>query len=165
MSDARGRVVPAARKEGLVVKELPDEVLVYDLERHKAHCLNQSAAKIWKLCDGRTTSLEITRKLNDELGLPVDEEVVWFALEQLGTARLLQERIARPGINPGISRRQVIKRLGLVAVAVPLVTSLLAPTAQANLSCKSCFSSADCTGQTGVCSPVCNTSIGRCTAP
>ena len=164
MSDARGRVVPAARKEGLVVKELPDEVLVYDLERHKAHCLNQSAAKIWNLCDGRTTSLEITRKLNDDSGLPVDEEVVWLALEQLGTAQLLEERIVRPGVSPGISRRQVIKRLGLVAVAVPLVTSLLAPTAQANTSCKSCFSSADCTGQTGACSPICNTAIGRCTS-
>jgi hypothetical protein len=145
----------------MVVKELPDEVLVYDLEQHKAHCLNLSAAQIWKLCDGRTTVSEITRKVNLELGVPVDEEVVLFALDQLGTARLLQERV----VSPGISRRQVIKRLGLVAVAVPLVTSLLAPTAQANLSCKSCFTSADCSGQTGVCSIICNTSIGRCTAP
>ena len=29
---------PRARKDGLVVTELPDELLVYDLERHKASC-------------------------------------------------------------------------------------------------------------------------------
>ena len=34
---------PMRRTEGLVVKELEDEVLVYDLERHRAHCLNAPA--------------------------------------------------------------------------------------------------------------------------
>ena len=161
MSDARGRIVPAARKEGLVVKELPEEVLVYDLERHKAHCLNQPAAKIWKLCDGRRTLPEIARKLSDELGVPVDEEVVMFALEQLGTARLLEERIMRPRVNPPISRREVIKRLGqAAAVAVPLVTSLLAPTAQAAVSCN-CTDDTECMAQPG-CGAVCDTGIGRC---
>ena len=164
MSDARGRVVPAARKEGLVVKELANEVLVYDLDRHKAHCLNQPAAKIWKLCDGQTTLPEITLKLNDELGLAVGEEVVLFALEQLGTARLLQEPVVRPAVKTGISRRQAIQRLGLAAVAVPLVTSLLAPTAQAHTSCNTCISSLDCAGQTGVCAAKinCNVASGVC---
>lgn len=31
---------PLARREELVVPELADEVLVYDLRQHKAHCLN-----------------------------------------------------------------------------------------------------------------------------
>src|SRR6266571_4556339 len=35
---------PLARKEGLVVKEVSGEVLLYDLDRDKAHCLNQTAA-------------------------------------------------------------------------------------------------------------------------
>ncbi len=29
-----------SRRDELVVRELPDEVLVYDLRQHKAHCLN-----------------------------------------------------------------------------------------------------------------------------
>ena len=149
MPDTRGRILPAARKEGLVVKELPEEVLVYDLERHKAHCLNQSAAKIWGLCDGRTTLPEITRKLNDELGVTVDEEVVLFALEELGRARLLEERIVQEGESSAMSRREVIKRLGqAAAVAVPLVTSLLAPTAQASASC-ACTNDTDCISPCG----------------
>ena len=39
---------PRARTEGLVVTELPDELLVYDLERHRAHCLNPTAALVFK---------------------------------------------------------------------------------------------------------------------
>lgn len=35
---------PLARSEGLVIQEMPDEVLVYDLETNKAHCLNETAA-------------------------------------------------------------------------------------------------------------------------
>jgi hypothetical protein len=48
------------RKQGLVIKELPDEVLVYDLDRNKAHCLNHSAAEVWERCDGRTTAASIS---------------------------------------------------------------------------------------------------------
>ena len=33
---------PRARTSGLVVKTLAEEVLVYDLTRHKAHSLNRS---------------------------------------------------------------------------------------------------------------------------
>ena len=36
---------PTRRTEGVVVTELMDEVLVYDLERHRAHCLNPPAAR------------------------------------------------------------------------------------------------------------------------
>ena len=35
---------PIARSNGLVVQEMPDEVLVYDLDSNKAHCLNETAA-------------------------------------------------------------------------------------------------------------------------
>ena len=45
--------VPVARKQGLVVQEMPDEVLIYDLDTNKAHCLNQTAAFVWKSCDGK----------------------------------------------------------------------------------------------------------------
>jgi len=34
--------IPVARKEGLVIQETSEEVLVYDLTSNKAHCLNQT---------------------------------------------------------------------------------------------------------------------------
>ena len=59
---------PFARKrEGhLVIDELPDEVLVYDLDRHKAHCLNQTAALVWQHCDGK---MAIARWESAQLGV------------------------------------------------------------------------------------------------
>ena len=41
-------ILPAAREEGLIIQEMADEVLVYDRERYKAHCLNQTAALVWR---------------------------------------------------------------------------------------------------------------------
>ena len=65
--------LPAARQAGLVVRELPGETLVYDLENNKAHCLNGTAALVWRRCDGQTTVAELAQTLHEELGLPADE--------------------------------------------------------------------------------------------
>ncbi len=43
-------LMPRARQDELVVKELPDETLAYDLKRHKAHCLTRTAAQEWQHC-------------------------------------------------------------------------------------------------------------------
>ena len=45
--------LPHARTDNLVIRELDDETLVYDMERDEAHCLNQTAALVWKQCDGK----------------------------------------------------------------------------------------------------------------
>src|SRR5262245_28805305 len=100
-----------ARREGLVVQELPDEVLVYDLKRHKAHYLNKSAAFIWNQCDGQRTAAEIAAQLQQETGAAVNEEVVWYALGKLGQAHLLEKRISSP-IDNGLSRRRLLRQLG-----------------------------------------------------
>ncbi|MBW1688466.1 MAG: PqqD family protein, partial [Deltaproteobacteria bacterium] len=74
--------------------ELPDELLVYDLERHKAHCLNPTAALVFKHCDGRTSVKQIARTLGSELEFAADERLVWLSLERLGKANLLEARPA-----------------------------------------------------------------------
>ncbi len=33
---------PSARRKDLIIEELPDEVLVYDLNTDRAHCLNKT---------------------------------------------------------------------------------------------------------------------------
>lgn len=145
---------PRARQSGLVVRELPEEVLVYDLERHRAVCLNRTAALVWKRCDGRTSVEALTRALAEELGTPAPAELLWLALEQLGRDRLLEERIPRPAALAGMSRRELIRRLGLAAaVSLPVVTSIVAPTAAQAVSCKqtgaACAAGAECCN--GVC--------------
>ncbi len=150
MKQNAGARVPRARTEGLVVQELPDEVLVYDRERDKAHCLNQTAALVWKYCDGETTVSNIAQRMGRDLNTaPVDEKVVWYALDQLGKDHLLEESIAPPALLAGMSRREMVRVLGVAAVvAVPLVTSIIAPTPAQAATClpsgASCSSSAQC---------------------
>lgn len=148
---------PLARKDGLVVNELPEEIVIYDRESHKAHCLNQTAALIWKRCDGRTTPARIAASLQKELNAPISEDLVWYAIEQLEKDDLLVEKIIRSRPKTGVSRRELIKRLGLAAVvAVPLITTMVAPTAveAAASGCVQCGSVLCCppaTCQAGIC--------------
>ena len=160
--------IPQARKNGLVVQELADEVLVYDLERHKAHCLNHTAAWVWKHCDGKATVADMARLLRAESNAPVGEEVIWLALVQLGQKRLLRTRVGWPKEVAGLSRREVLRQLGLAAaIALPLVTSIVAPAASQMGSCvgggtlplgSACMFNSDC------CSGCCNPLGGVCAA-
>jgi Coenzyme PQQ synthesis protein D (PqqD) len=148
--------LPKMRVQGLVIDDLPDEILVYDLDRHKAHCLNRTAGLVWRLCDGQTRPAEIARRLQRELDLPLNEDLVWFALRQLDQFNLLEEPIALPVKLAGISRRRMMRNLGLAAaVAVPLITSLVAPTAAEAATCLA--TGAPCSPTIACCSPLgCN---------
>ena len=150
MSSQHG--LPQARRDGLVVRELPEEVLVYDLETHEVHCLNQTAAAIWRHCDGETDPSEITFRLAREFSTPVDEDMVWVALEDLGQRQLLEAPVVRP--TPGLSRADVVRRATLVGatLAVPAVFSAFAPTSSAAVCGQPCSGSIPCTGTCTVCS-------------
>jgi hypothetical protein len=117
---------PRARKTGLLIEAVDDEVLVYDTERHRAHALNRSAADIWRWCDGGATPAEIAARLSDARGVPVGEEFVRLGLEQLHEFHLLEPW---PAGSPRPSRRELIRAGGLVGLALPVITSIVAPIA------------------------------------
>ncbi len=138
---------PRAREDALVVREIDDEVLIYDLERHEAHCLNTSAAAVWKACDGKKTPAEIATELRLELDPGIDEDVVWVALAELWKQNLLQgEKEPEPGASTGdagLSRASLLRKVGVgaAALSLPAVTSLVAPTAAlavSNLAAGAC---------------------------
>ena len=156
---------PQARTKGLVVRDLSGEVIVYDLERHQAHCLNPTAAVVFRHADGEHSRTQIAAHLG-AAGQP-GAEIVDLALEQLAGAHLL-EAAPSVGTAAGLSRRDVVRRVGLgAAVLLPLVTSVLAPTAaeaaatcvtscsgQPDLTPCTCFGADPCTAScvTGSCS-------------
>lgn len=153
--------IPTARKEGLVIQELSDEVLVYDLNSNKAHCLNQTAALIWKACDGNTSIGKIVSDLEKQTGGKISEDFIWLAIDQLNEKNLLKEEIIPK--FAGQNRRQVLKKIGLATViALPIVASITAPTAALAVvcsgvvtSCIGCDDGATCDtngdGMTGTC--------------
>lgn len=153
-----------ARHDELVVQELPDEVLVYDLRKHKAHCLNPTAAFVWKHCDGQKTTAEMARLMEKEWGKPVSEDVIWMALKQLSKADLLKQEIVRPAGVADVSRRAAVRKLGLAtALALPLITSIVSPAAAALASipavCQSCVKKVQ---SALACPQDCLTVEGRC---
>ena len=148
---------PLARKDGLVIKELPDEVLVYDLDSDHAHCLNQTAAFVWQHCDGRNTTKQIARKLGQQFDCSVDEKIVWLALDRLARNHLLERQPVPPQEIQGMNRRAVVRALGLAAV--PVVTSIVAPTPAQTGSCL--HGGSPCSIGTQCCSGICDgTCIG-----
>ena len=161
MNKINDNYTPKARQDELVIEGLEDETLVYDLRTHKAHCLNQTAALVWNRCDGTSTVAEMRRALESELGTPVSAEVIWLALDRLGKANLLADRLPKSPVRQGMTRRDVMRRIGIgAAVAIPLVTSILAPTAKAGISCG--HNGASCTSAANCCSGICNFSTNTC---
>ena len=146
---------PRSRTEGLVVRQAGEELLVYDLERHRAHCLNRAAAIVWGECNGVRTIEEIAERVGKETNETVNAEWVTFALKQLEESDLLAARFGFGKNLKGISRREMARRFGWGAVAaVPLVSSILAPTAQAAASCGT--PSTPCTTSIQCCTGVCH---------
>ena len=138
---------PTARNNGLVIQEMPDEVLVYDLDSNKAHCLNQTSAFVWKSCDGTNSVSDIVREFEANAGGKVSEDFVWLAIDQLKENGLMaagtESRFA------GESRRDVLKKIGLASmVALPVIASLVTPQSALAAGSCACVNNAACAGQT-----------------
>jgi len=162
---------PRARVARLVIRELHDEVLIYDLETNKAHCLNHTAALVWKLCDGRRTVAQLRELIEKDVGVALPEEAIWLALDQLAEFNLLTARVSKPSRLAGISRRHLIRSLGIAAtLSAPLITSIVVPTPAMAASCGSltgrdngcpCDFRSECASdccRDGVCKP----GVGNC---
>lgn len=120
---------PLVRKRDIVVQDFKDEVLIYDLNDNRAFCLNETSALVWETCDGDKSVTEITQILSEKLSLPVNEDLVWFALDQLRKEKLVENAEGLSNHFAGMSRREVIKKVGLTSmVALPIIASLVAPT-------------------------------------
>jgi UPF0506 len=74
--------------------------------------------------------------LEKDLNTTVDEKIVWYALSQFNKDHLLEEQVTPPALFAGLNRRDMIRALGIAAVvAVPVVTTIVAPTPVAGQSC------------------------------
>lgn len=59
-------LLPVARSSDIVVQEIENETLVYDLLDHNARQLNESMSLIWKNCDGETSVSELIDILENQ---------------------------------------------------------------------------------------------------
>jgi hypothetical protein len=145
-----GSRLPLARSEELAVEEVGDELLIYDKTTNRAHCLSAAAVKVWRACDGYTST--------DVLCTEVDlgSETVDQVLDELDSNSLLQDT---PQI--GHTRREMtIKAAKLgTAASVPFIYSVLGPVpmAAATPTPAQClhYSAGNCGTNTSGCGSIC----------
>lgn len=124
------KTYPKRKDHNLVIQEFAEELLIYDLDKNKAYCLNETSAMIWRECDGTKSTREISQSISQKLKTEVSEDIVWIALNQLKIDNLLanNEQFFTP--FDGLKRREIIKRIGISSIIVlPLISSVVAPTA------------------------------------
>lgn len=120
---------PKSRIENIVIQEMNAELLIYDLKDNKAFCLNETSAIIYQLCDGKRTIKEINNEVAEKLNQPINDELIWLALDGLKKEGLLENNAIEIDFN-GLNRRQIIRKVGLASlVALPFVASVIAPSA------------------------------------
>jgi hypothetical protein len=106
----------------VIVSELEQEVLVYDLDKHHAHCLSLPAYQVFRSCDGTRDQGDLAAFLKVELSL------VERTIDDLVRAGLV---IPPRGHARHFGRRRAMKQIALTAglsVAVPMVWSIAAPS-------------------------------------
>src|SRR5947209_450311 len=116
---------PNARREGVLVEALDDELLVFDSERQCAHSLNACAARVWEACDGSRSVGELAEECQE------DESTVLLALGRLRDVHLLeQSEVQLPARSPepdGVSRRVMLRKSVVagagVGLAIPVIRS------------------------------------------
>ena len=136
-------VQPRARHERLLVRPLAEELLVYDLDRHNAVCLNRTAAAVWQRCDGATDVEAIASAVTTEIEAPFDTQAVWCALDGL-EKRGLVEPLGETRDRPARTRRQWLRDLGRAGLSGALIPAILAVVAPSAAEAASTISKLDC---------------------
>lgn len=172
MDPIAGQVV-RARSERLVTKTVGDEIVIYDLDTDKAHLLNPAAAVLWRLCEKGATVGVLRAALEAELNTNgTTDELLWTALDDLSKAGLLDTDTSVVGRPSGMTRRSLLKKAGLVALAAPVITTILAPPAAASHTGRSCIAPSNdglntCGGtghDSGTCCANSSCQTGKCRA-
>ena len=117
------------RKQGLRVRRTDDGgLIVYDEFTDEGHVLNAAQAVVYDACDGVTTLTDMADQVARQTGLPADEEIVLLALAHLRQAGLLDDSQATTAalarVNPGLTRRSLLKRLAVGAGALALLPTI-----------------------------------------
>ena len=129
-------ILPKSRQSNIVIQEFPNEILIYDLITNNALCLNQTLATVYELADGTKTASEISRVMTGRLKIFVSEDVIWLALDRLRENNLLEESAAIKIDFGGLSRREIVKKIGLASmIAIPVISSIIAPRSIEAASC------------------------------
>ena len=121
---------PRVRHNDLFSEEVQGQHVIYDIANHTVHGLNATLSWVWSHCDGSRTVDDLIAAMQGETENDDTRSLVTSGLKQLAEANLLEPESvdlnalrAEPSI---VSRREAV--VAGVSIAVPVMTSMLAPT-------------------------------------
>lgn len=116
--------LPPSRNENIVVRTVSDETLIYDLISNKVFCLNTTLAEVYAACDGKTTFEEFKNQHH------FPDDLIFFSLDELKRENLIETDSEYQSPFATLNRREIVKKVGFATmIALPLITSLIAPKA------------------------------------
>lgn len=107
-----------SRRDGLVVLEVGDELLIQDRSGEDLGRLSGVARDVWSACDGASSVAAIA----EGAGISIDQ--AWAELDALSDAGLLEERLSPPGSIANLSRRRLVTQAGIGAGLAAAALSL-----------------------------------------
>jgi hypothetical protein len=121
---------PRVRQSGLLSENMHRERVIYDNGNKKVHHLNPTMTWVWDRCDGSRTLDELIAALHSETGCDDARGLIVSGLKQLTAANLLEpgsvDLTTLEDERSTVSRRAAV--VAGISMAVPIMTSILAPT-------------------------------------
>src|SRR4051812_20785804 len=111
--------LPKTRNADIIVQEAGSELLIYDLRINRAFALNDVSRIIYQACDGKTSYADLQK---DHRSLT--DDVLRFGINKLSRKNLFEDGGTKP-----FSRRKLVSRAAAAAVALPVVTLVIIPSA------------------------------------
>ena len=105
-------IKPRANRDGVIIRRLENETIVYDRATHIAKCLDETTARVWDACDGEHRLSDIAAKVPG-----ADAEVVSAIIDDLAEHDLVAIEQTR-GSEVALDRRtQLLGMAGIAAIA------------------------------------------------
>ena len=121
---------PRVRQSDVFSEEIQEERVIYDNSNQRVHHLNPTMSWVWSHCDGSRTIDELTVAMQNATGSDDARGLIASGLAQLAEANLLEpgsvDLTALEGERSTVSRRAAV--VAGISIAVPIMTSILAPT-------------------------------------
>jgi hypothetical protein len=112
------------RREDLLWEAVAEEVVVWDKVKNRAHRLNRSASIVWRHANGNNSHEALASIVSRELGTSEGASaIVDEAVDRLNALGLLNAEKEQNG-----SRRELVRRVAMIAAVAPLIASVAVPT-------------------------------------
>lgn len=126
-------------RAGLLRHELDGQVLIYDARDDRVHLLDTTTGHVFELLqeEGKTRE-SIVSELASRMNAIETDSLLQLSLDELRKANLLDDGASKVPALSDISRRDLLRKVGLAgaaALAIPAIATLTATSAYAQASC------------------------------